>query len=355
MFESIIGQDQAVASLLRALNHKVNTYVFYGSRGTFIEEAARIFAARLIDETGSIDERVSKLRYADVIEFEPMGVSYRVKEDVRESMLVESRKSPVEGERKVIVIHDAHLLRADSANTILKSLEEPSENVFWILVAPTKDSLLATIRSRCYEIEFARLSESQIEEILINEGIDPEKAKKVSKSSAGRIDRARSLATYLSPLPNCAQDIATELGRPACSVVNSAKKVVETFDEIASDVVAKNKIEMESIKKEMKDSGYADKIANGIVQATKKRLEAKEKRLRHELMVEFLDSLSQAFMAASYTDRTRRSLSAQSENTIYAVNKIGDYRKRLTYNPSELLFLESLLASISQHKSKVNS
>lgn len=355
MFESIVGQDQAVASLSRALNHKVNTYVFYGSRGTFIEEATRIFAARLMDESGSLDERVSKQLYADMIEFEPMGVSYSVKEDVRESMLVESRKAPVEGERKVIVIHDAHLLRADSANTLLKSLEEPFENLFWILIAPTKDSLIATIRSRCYEIEFARLSESKIEEILVKEGIEPEKARKVSKISAGRIDRARNLATYLSPLRNCAKDIVAVLGRPASSVVNAAKKVVETFDEIASDVVVKNKNEMEAIKKEMKDSGYADKIANGIVVATKKRLEAKEKRLRHELMYEFLDALSQSFMATRHPERGEGSPQSESEGSIIAAGTINEYRKRLTYNPSELLFLESLFASISSHKFKVNS
>ena len=89
MFESITGQHLAVEQMLRALKRPVNTYVFYGSRGTFVEESARIFASRLIDPSGQLDERISKKVFPDVVEFEPIGTSYRVKEDVRGSILEE--------------------------------------------------------------------------------------------------------------------------------------------------------------------------------------------------------------------------------------------------------------------------
>ncbi len=352
MFDNIAGQDAAIKQLEQALAHPVNTYLFVGSRGTYVEEAARGFAARLIDPTGDIDERVAKSLYADVVEYEPMGTSYRVKEDVRESMLSESRKSPIEGTSKVLIVHDAHLLRADSANTLLKSLEEPPANLYWILIAPSKDSLLATIRSRCYSIEFSRLTPEIIEATLIAEGIENKRAHDVSVSCSGRLDRARALATYFAPLRNCANDIVHDIDKSASFAAVSAKKVVDTFDEISSDVVAMNKQQMDSTKKAMKDSGYSDKIAQSIVAGTKARLEAQEKRLRHELLYEFLDAL--------HISCARRALSAEGTDAerIQAVNageKINQHRTRLVYNPSEMLFLESLLASISLSQFQVNS
>ena len=352
MFESITGQDHAIEQLMRALARPVNTYVFYGSRGTYVEEAARIFSSRLIDPTGAIENRVLNSLYADVIEFEPMGVSYRVKEDVRESMQSELRKSPVEGNKKVLIVHDAYLLRADSANTLLKSLEEPPENVFWILIAPSIDSLIATIRSRSYAIEFARLTPEIIENRLVLEGVDKNRAREVSQISSGRIDRARNLTSHFAPLEKCALEVASKMKLQSSYVVQSARAVVETFDEIASDVVAANKLEMEAVKKEMKDSGYSDKVASSIVSTTKTRIEAKEKRLRHELLYEFLDALSRVFVSSGISNPGEQST---SEIGVIAGDTVNEYRKRLVFNPSELLFLESLLASLCLRNSKVNS
>ena len=110
-FTSIKGQDQAALQLENALSRPVNSYIFYGNRGTNIEQCARIFASRIIDNSGIKDDRIIKQIYSDVIEFEPNGVNYRIKEDVRETMLGEMSKSPIEGERKVLIVHDAHRLR----------------------------------------------------------------------------------------------------------------------------------------------------------------------------------------------------------------------------------------------------
>ncbi|HQZ14733.1 MAG TPA: hypothetical protein PLT55_02715 [Acidimicrobiia bacterium] len=351
MFESIVGQDLAVEQMSRALKRPVNTYVFYGSRGTFVEESARIFASRLIESSGELDERISKKLFADVIEFVPMGTNYRIKEDVRGSMLQEFRKSPVEGVGKVLIVHDAHLLREDSANTLLKSLEETSENLYWILIAPSPDLLISTIRSRSYEIEFDRLHADVVESILLSEGIRAEKAKDISNNCSGRIDRARLLANFFSPLKKCAVEVVSKISNSGSSISTSAQQIVDTFDEIASDIVAQNKTELSEIKSTMKDSGYSDKVAKSIVSTSKTRLEAGEKRLRHELLLEFLDVLGQEYAKTLSSN----SGGIEAQNSALAFETINDYKKRLVYNPSELLFLESLLASIETSKLKVNS
>ncbi len=350
MFESILGQDAAIKQMILALKRPVNTYVFYGSRGTFVEESARIFASRLINPSGELDERIEKKLYADVIEFAPMGTSYRVKEDVRGAMLAEFRKSPIEANSKVLIIHDAHLLRADSANTLLKSLEETPANLHWILISPTPDLLIPTIRSRAYEIYFERLNREVIESILVSENVSLDKAKEISMICSGRIDRARLISSYFSPLNVCAADVVGSLSRSGSSVARAAQQIVETFDEISSDVLASNKSELDEIKSQVKDSGYSDKVAKSIISINKTRLEATGKRLRHDLLSEFLDVLGREFLNNSQSEHN----GGIDSRMILGFDIINDYRKRLVYNPSELLFLESLLVSLSNTKFKVN-
>lgn len=77
----------------------------------------------------------------------------------------------VEGEKKIIIIHEADLLREEAANSLLKILEEPPEDTVFILTAANGDKLLATVLSRCRiyqtgsEISFS-LNEEQLEEYL---------------------------------------------------------------------------------------------------------------------------------------------------------------------------------------------
>jgi DNA polymerase-3 subunit delta' len=347
MFEQIVGQEMAVVHMTSALNNPVHTYTFYGPRGTYIEEAARIFASRLIDESGNADQRALSHLHADIIEFEPVGQYYRIKEDVRESMQSEMRKAPVEAKKKVLIVHDAHLLREDSANTLLKSLEEPPENIHWILIAPSIDELLPTIRSRSFAIHFARIHQDVIEDVLLAEGIEATSAHEGARASGGRIDRARMIATTFMPLRKYAQEVASSNDDHASFASSTARHISEMFDEISSDVIAHDKNEMDSMKKKMKDSGYADKIAQSIMTSAKARVEAREKRLKNEMIVEFLDALESAF--------AQRAIEQGDAPKIHASEMIEEYRKRLIFNPSDILLLESLIASIFVTRVPLNS
>lgn len=349
MFENIKGQDEAIKSIKSVLVNPVNTYVFYGPRGTYVEEAARLFASRLLSEDGSEDQRVISRIHPDVIEYEPAGVTYKIKEDVRESMLDELRKSPIEGKRKVLIVHDADALRDDSANAMLKSLEEPPQNLFWILIAPSPDSLISTIKSRSFAIHFSLLENKLIESILISEGINADKAQEASIVSGGRVDRARKIANEYWPLRQLSKDIAHDDLSIASRVANNSNRVTESFNEIVSDVIAANKSKLEELKSSLKDSGYADKISQSIMASHKKNIEASEKKLKTELMVEFLDSLECEYKRAAKdaNENTRA-------NSIHACEIIEASKKRLTFNPSDALFVDSLLSSIGL-KQAVNS
>lgn len=62
---------------------------------------------------------------------------------------------PFSGERKIYIVPDAHLMRQEAQNALLKTLEEPPEYIVIILLSHTADAMLETIRSRCQMVELA--------------------------------------------------------------------------------------------------------------------------------------------------------------------------------------------------------
>jgi DNA polymerase III subunit delta' len=93
---------------------------------------------------------------------------------------------PLEGRNKVFIIDPADLLNAEAANALLKGLEEPPENSFFILITVNVHELLLTVRSRCQVYNFTPLTLDEIRQ----HGVANELAVRWSQGSIGR---ARSL------------------------------------------------------------------------------------------------------------------------------------------------------------------
>ncbi len=92
---------------------------------------------------------------------------------------------------RFVIISDAHLMNDQSQNALLKNLEEPPEDIIFILITSRKTDLLPTIQSRCWEIDFEPLSEKAVTEILIKYfNNDKATAEKVANYSEGSIINA---------------------------------------------------------------------------------------------------------------------------------------------------------------------
>ena len=102
---------------------------------------------------------------------------------------------PMSARRRVALIDDAELLNDESANALLKTLEEPPPNSVLILIATSPDLLLPTIRSRCQVIAFQPLSPEHVRELLLREGVtdDERQAAQAAALSGGSLDAARQL------------------------------------------------------------------------------------------------------------------------------------------------------------------
>ncbi|MEO8430514.1 MAG: hypothetical protein ABI592_03315 [Acidobacteriota bacterium] len=118
-----------------------------------VDAEARRLAARLLcpgdDPNGSCDScrRVAAGTHPDLLVVEPEGVAIKV-DRVRQALVFAAGR-PYEAARRVALVLRAEKLGVESANALLKALEEPGDCVRWILTTERPESLLITIRSRC--------------------------------------------------------------------------------------------------------------------------------------------------------------------------------------------------------------
>ncbi len=96
--------------------------------------------------------------------------------------------SPYEGKCKVFIIDGAENLSSEAANSFLKILEEPPDQVFFILLSSDYKQLLPTLISRCQRIELKRMGNIEMKNILIdNYGLDDNKSELLARLSEGCI------------------------------------------------------------------------------------------------------------------------------------------------------------------------
>ena len=139
--------------------------------------------------------------------------------------------------RKMVLIFDAHLLtagQAESANALLKILEEPPQNTTLILVTDKKNQLLPTILSRCQHIDFPPLTKETIKDTLSKNNIENESAGLIAGISQGNMRLALTISNdSIDNLLNSIQDLST-------SVINEDGKQWRKFVNDNSQMIRKD-------------------------------------------------------------------------------------------------------------------
>jgi DNA polymerase III delta' subunit len=98
------------------------------------------------------------------------------------------------GNWKIAIVEDAHTMEIESANALLKILEEPNPRTLWLLVTAQRERLPRTVLSRCFSVAFAPLPEPVVRAILEDQGVDSERARAAAELCEGSASRARELA-----------------------------------------------------------------------------------------------------------------------------------------------------------------
>lgn len=137
--------------------------------------------------------KIAEGKHADLIEIRPTGENIAI-EDLREMKRM-IHFAPMESKIRFIIIDEAHKLSATSANTLLKTLEEPPAHTRFFLVTHERGLLLPTIVSRCQFLHFAPLDASTLKDLLSEHGYEiPERLLHTCLTLlSGGMDRAELL------------------------------------------------------------------------------------------------------------------------------------------------------------------
>ena len=160
-WETVVGQK----SITDTLRHSISSgqiaqaYLFCGPRGVGKTTCARIFANAINGFTPEQAERSFNV-------FELDAASNNGVEHIR-SIIDQVRIPPQDGQYKVYVIDEVHMLSKDAFNAFLKTLEEPPKHAVFILATTEKHKILPTILSRCQIYDFRRITTRDIADHLV--------------------------------------------------------------------------------------------------------------------------------------------------------------------------------------------
>ena len=160
LLENLTGQPRVQAFLRHAVEggRVAHAYLFVGAPGSGKLEAAYALAQELLcenDGCGACDAcvRVARRTHPDVHYFAPESATGYLISQTRE-LLEDVGLAPIRAKRKVYIIDRAEQMRANTANALLKTIEEPPSTVTFILLGTSTDLILPTIVSRCQCVPF---------------------------------------------------------------------------------------------------------------------------------------------------------------------------------------------------------
>lgn len=227
-FGEMVGQKVISTTLRQAVESgKIShAYLFSGPRGTGKTSAAKIFAKAMNcpNQVGGepcnhcdICRDITNGSLEDVIEID--AASNNGVDEIRE-IRDKSTYAPSRATYKVYIIDEVHMLSTGAFNALLKTLEEPTENVVFILATTELHKIPATILSRVQRFEFKSIKQGAIKEhlasILEKEGLtfDDEALTIISRRAEGGMRDALSIldqALSLSADNNVSQSVAEEI------------------------------------------------------------------------------------------------------------------------------------------------
>ncbi|MBL6439158.1 DNA polymerase III subunit gamma/tau [Streptococcus suis] len=182
-FGEMVGQEVVATTLKQAIEQgKIShAYLFSGPRGTGKTSAAKIFAKAMncpnqVDGEPCNDcyicQAITEGSLEDVIEID--AASNNGVDEIRD-IRDKSTYAPSLATYKVYIIDEVHMLSTGAFNALLKTLEEPTENVVFILATTELHKIPATILSRVQRFEFKSIKVTDIQEhlaaILTKEGL----------------------------------------------------------------------------------------------------------------------------------------------------------------------------------------
>ncbi|MBO6087642.1 DNA polymerase III subunit gamma/tau [bacterium] len=347
--EEVVGQEHIKKALRNAieLNKISHAYLFTGPRGTGKTSTARIFAKSLNCKEGPTISPCGKCSNCiDITNSTPMDVieidaaSNRKVEDAQ-NILERVMYAPVNSRYKIYIIDEVHMLSTTAFNALLKTLEEPPENVIFILATTEVHKVLDTIKSRCQRFDFKRITTDDIVKHLkyISEqekiNITDDALLTIAKNSAGGMRDSIALLDQLSVLDGkeaiSTDDINNLLGRLSFDTLNNlAENIVNSNPQNA--IVVLENIYNSGNEPVQILTNLMDYIKNLLIVKTCKKEIAFELTQANDVQISAL---------------TKQSENVETHQLVALIDKCSEYIKELKLTNNPRLWLEVAIIDLA--------
>ena len=361
---SALDQQPRVRDFLaRALaEHRLSqAYLFLGAPGAGMVEGAFALAMCIIcphGGDGTCDEciRVAHRTHPDVHYLKPeSAVGYLVGQ-VRE-LIDDAPLAPVRAQAKVYILDEAGLLRGAAANALLKTIEEPPEGTYFVLIARSAASVLPTLVSRCQQVPFRIVA--------------PDAAARAVELASGATGYEARVALSVTGAPGRAAEFLSSASRREVR-----RTVVRTVGELAHDdswdalcgargIVDAVRATLNHVKSRQEAS--LDESADYLSPAALKRVEAANKRemgarersgmmealaaadsLLRDVLVR-IEGADESVVNEDVSDTIERiAHSTSPEGCLRALEALARARDDLAHNVTPQLVIETMLLSVKE-------
>ena len=369
MFDDVLGQEKAKEMFARALRERTlsHAYLLSGPEGLAKTAFARELAVALVSACGGCGacaecERARRgihpdlhvvEREGDLIRFEQVG-----------PVIADLGLKPFSGSRRVWIIPEVEYLHPAAANKLLKSVEEPPDYVYFLLVTDRLERVLPTIVSRCQLVEFRPLSDAVVAAYLReSHGLDGVAAEALARLSGGAVERAARLAGDADRRAEYLKQVALLLagvrGDKAADAQRAFIGVLERHQkQIKDDAQEQLKVRVAELERQFQDKRDRD----WYVKKAEERAKREETRLRRLAAQDAVDLLgawvrdlwvvacgaSDVLWNCDRADELARAAVATPEYYARLMGVVARTRKDLFLNIDQKLALQALFARFEE-------